>query len=491
MTVAEMERHFFELKGKLQVGAITETEFRAEMQKFQFSDSSGKWWMLGAQSGQWYGFEGTRWLPGTPPLEFASEPAASVNLRGETPESVTQAIRRIAQPPAALPTPSSLYSLESERATRAPRFATLPPPRSSRISLVPIVLLVIAIFGLLLFLGGVWFVSTNVLSRSSTPVAKSNGGALAPNANTFVMMGDRLLFASNVDAAITQYENAAKLAPMSAIPLTRLARTFGYRGQAERALEYARKAAQLAPGDADANAALARALLWSGQIDQAVSAGEKAVSADKQNANAHAAVAEAYSHAKRPPDAQKAAFAALQFAPNGAAAQRAQAWVLTLGGQKQDALAAWNKTVALEPNFYFRHFEQAEVLRVFFALPADAVTEYQRALALYGAYIPARSRLGYALIDANQPQEAVAQLLRALTLDPNNAEIAAYLGVAFQRQNKCGQALAYFDLALKLDPNNGIALKGLAECKSGKTPSPVAPVAPGTPLVVPTLTGSR
>jgi Tfp pilus assembly protein PilF len=60
--------------------------------------------------------------------------------------------------------------------------------------------------------------------------------------------------------------------------------------------------------------------------------------------------------------------------------------------------------------------------------------------------------------------------------------------LAYQRQNKCGQALAYFDQALKLDPNNSLAIKGAAECKSGKPSAATAPPAPSVPLVVPTLT---
>ncbi len=501
MTVAEIERLFFELKGKLQVGAISDAEFRAEMKTLQFRDERGKWWMMGAQSGQWYGFDGTRWVPGAPPRDATpSEPA---EIAVPTPESVTQEIKRAAifreiaappspaQPARAEPTPEHLR----HDASPGMREALFAPPRETYPSLekprrnwmVPLVfafgILAICLFGV-----GAYLLFNNPFASpaNTTPVAR-NGAALPANVNALIAMGDRLLLESQVDAAIKQYESAAKLASTHPIPHVRLARAFAYRGQIQTALTHARQATQVAPNDADAQAQLARVLLWSGQVDQAISAGEKATTLDPKNANAHAAVAEAYLHAKRLPDAQKAALAALQFAPNSADAHRAQAWTLTLAGQKENALAEWNRTVTLEPNFFFRHYEVAEVERVFFNLPNDAIAEYQKAISLYGAYIPAISRLGYVLLDANRAADAAAQLQRALTLDPNNAEITAYLGVAYQRQNKCGQALAYYALALQSDPNNSIALKGSTECKSGKTSAATAPSAPSVPLGVPTL----
>ncbi|MBI3538472.1 MAG: hypothetical protein HY070_13060, partial [Chloroflexi bacterium] len=478
MTAAEMERRFFELKGKLQVDALTEAEFRGEMQKLQFRDASGKWWMIGAQSGQWYGFDGTRWVPGTPPPETN---AAAENFSGQTPESVTQVLQR-----ANFTRDDSTENFRPDPAlalrARAARLETL--ASRPRRNFFPILLIGGAIVLIALLIGGAWFVSTNVLGRATTPAPSARAtnstanSNLPANFNALIAMGDKLLLASQLDAAITQYESAIKLAPTNSNALTRAARALAYRGQIQASLDNARKATQAAPNDSDAHAQLARALLWSGQVDQAISAGEKAVALDSKNVNAYAAVAEAYLHAKRAPDAQKAALAALEFGATNADAHRAQAWVLTLGGQKEAALTEWNKTVSLEPNFFFRHFELAEVERIFFNLPVDAVGEYQLAIQLYGAYIPTISRLGFALLDANRAPEAATQLLRALTLDANNAEIAANLGVAFQRQNKCSQAIPYFEFALKLDANNSLAQRGLSDCKSGKSSPASAPLAP-------------
>lgn len=67
MTLAQMQARFFELKGKLAVGQIQEEEFKRELEKLRFQDTQGRWWMLGAQSGRWYYYDGARWLLGDPP----------------------------------------------------------------------------------------------------------------------------------------------------------------------------------------------------------------------------------------------------------------------------------------------------------------------------------------------------------------------------------------------------------------------------------------
>ncbi|HEX7594364.1 MAG TPA: tetratricopeptide repeat protein [Anaerolineae bacterium] len=559
MTVEEMERRFFELKGKLDVGAITDPEFKTEAEKLKFQDADGRWWMLGAQSGKWYSFDGTRWLPGKRPVEpppppppppatapvalepppvpapsaaqeialapapstmepiviemppvpvpqaaplpsqalYETEPAATVTPPAPAPQPLPE---HVAQPSAA---PS--VSPQPEHISRAPAMA--PPPQHLRRTSPdsafklpvsgPVIIVAAAVFALVAVLC-MWLAVDNFVpgkpissffagltgSKSTaalTPTPAAGQSAAPREMNALVAMGDQLLLQSNIDSAITQYQNAAQNTPASPIPFTRWSRALAFQGQMQDALDKARGAVQRAPDDAEANAQLTRALAWNGQGNDAIAAGEKAIQLDPKNANAHAFLAEAYLLARRASDAQGQAQTALQLAPQSAEAYRAQAWVLTIQGQKNTALDAWRQTVALEPDFYFRHFELGEVLRVYFSSPADAIPEYRKSISLYGAYTPAISRLGMALIDTNQAEDAIAQFQRAVTLDPNNADGYAYLGVAYGKANQCSAAIPYFEQAIKLDPNNSLAQRGLADCKSGKAPS--APV--GTPLPVP------
>ena len=498
MIVEDMERHFFELKGRLDVGVVTEEQFKAEVQKLRFQDKQGRWWMLGAQSGKWYAYDGARWIPGQPPTDVPS-PTASVTapvtpVVAETREPIaTPPISETLTPPApiAAPPPSPEHLMVAPRAR-----LVLPPPPAPRPPISGPILIAGAAFVALIGVLVLWLLLDNFVPgkpissffgqlTDNSPATTRTPAAVAgaPNIAVLLAQGDQFLAQSQIDVGITQYQNAAQLAPTNAAPLVRWSRALAFKGMTSDALSKAQQAIQRASNDADAQAQLCRALAWSGQVNDAITAGEKAVQIDQRNVNARANVAEAYLFARRTVEAQAAANAALQLAPSSAEAHRAQAWVYTLQGQKENALNEWKQTVSLEPNFYFRHFEYGEVLRLYLNAPADAVAEQQKAVSLYGAYIPAINRLGLALLAANKPQGAVSPFQRALTLDARSAEGYANLGLAFGMANQCTQAIPYFEQALKLDANNSIAQRGLADCKVGK----LLTLPPATPLTVPLM----
>lgn len=574
MTVEEMERRFFELKGKLDVGTIDDIQFKSEIEKLKFQDKDGHWWMIGAQSGKWYTFDGARWLPGKPPVEPApspppapraepppayTPPSASPSLAPDLPPVIplvppprpdqpTAPLQppgdwqTPAQPwnppppsvpaPSFTPAPSEPAPADSalpqqaptpaapsvpglpplaEHVQSEPAIAPMPRRRSERTLTVaipklqvsgPVIILGAAVIAILAVIV-MWFAADAFLPgkpissffaglggkprAAGTPTAASLQAGLPPEVAALVAMGDKLMVQSNVDSAMTQYQSAVQLAPSSAIPLVHWSHALAYRGQLQDALSRAQQAIQLAPNDADANAQLCRALAWNGQIDAAIASCEKAVQIDPKDSDAHAYLAEAYLLKGRAADAQTQAQTAVQLAPQSAEAYRSQAWVLTIQGQKSAAVDAWQQTLTLEPNFYFRHFEAAEVLRVYFHSAADAVPEYRAALGLYGAYIPALNRLGLALLEANAPQDSAAAFEHAITLDPQNNDNYVYLGIAFGRMNQCVQGIPYFQQALQVDANNSAAQKALSECRSGKAPSVPAPAPQTVPLVPPAL----
>lgn len=495
MGVQEMERRFFELKGKFDVGAITEDEFKAEIAKLRFQDKQERWWMIGAQSGKWYVNEGARWIPGAPPREdgtpkeSASIPASPETLRASTPA------------PAIKP-----------RAPRVPARPVLPNlaahPTLPSLPITGPFLIVAAGFVALIVVFIAW-VAIDLLvpnkpissffgrftnaspSTAATPAPLTLQAAAANNVPMMLTVGDQLLSQSRVEAAITQYQTAAQFAPTNPAPLIRWSRALGMRGQAQDALAKAQQAIARGTGDADAHAQLCRALLWNNQVDDAIKSCEKAVQLDGKNANAHAFLAEAYLYANRTKDAFAQSQLALQAAPNSAEAHRAQAWVFTIQGNKDSAFGEWKQTTVLEPDSYFRHYELGEALRVYFGNSADAIPEYQKSVALYGAYIPAIHRLGLALLDVNKPQEAIPHFQRAITLDPSNADGYAHLAIAFGKAGKCNQAIPYFELALKSNPNSSVAQRGLSDCKAGNAPTLPPATPPTVPLVVPTLVPAK
>jgi tetratricopeptide (TPR) repeat protein len=513
MIVEDMERRFFELKGKLDVGVVNEETFKSEVQKLRFQDKQGRWWMIGAQSGKWYSYDGLRWIPGQPPTEAVPTPVPPVPVAIEQPPQ--ENTQTVAAPSGTVPSatnpslsqtapllapsvPASPPQPEHIKFASQPAHALARPPRS------PIrgwVLIGGAALAALLAVIVLWIVVENVvpgkpistffagMTGKSPAVSIVSLQTAAPKeVSAFLAQGDLFLSQSQIDVAVTQYQNAAQLVPTAPAPLVRWSRALAFKGMMQESLAKAQQAAQRSPNDPEVQAQLCRAFAWNGQVNDAITAGEKAVQLDPKNGNARANLTDAYLLAKRLVDAQAAANAALQIASSSADAHRAQAWVLTIQGQRDNALNEWKQTVALEPDFYFRHFEYGEVLRLYFNAPADAIPELQKAATLYGAYTPSINRLGLALIAANKPLESVPHFQRAITLDPNNADLYAYLGIAFGQANQCPQAIPYFEQALKLNPNNSTAQRGLADCKGGRPPTlPSVPPAP-VPITPPTVT---
>ncbi len=508
MSVAEMERRFYELKGKFDVGAISEEEFKRQVETLRFQDAQNRWWMIGAQSGKWYMYNGTRWIPGAPP----SEQSTSTPPPPEMPAPVTPL------PPFRSPTveikpatpQGSPVKVEPAPAPapirRAPRPSRLADVEPKRFGIPGRGLLLVGCAALLALMGVVAFVialDNFVPSRpisslvSAKPPASSSttrtANAVNPpgdNAAMLLNAGDEFLRKSLFDAAVEQYRTAAQMAPSSPLPLIRWSRAEALRGNLQDAIVKAQQAAQRSPNDAEAQAQLARVMAWSGQWGGALPIAERAVQIDPKSANAHAYLAEIYLAVNRPAEAMAQAQMAVQLAPQSAEAHHASAWALTLTGQKDAATAEWRQTVALEPDLFFRHFEFAEVNRVYLNSAAEAVPEYVQAIGLYGAFTPLYSRLGRAFLSLNQPKSAQEQFQKAIALNPTDDEGYAYLGIAHGMAKDCLQAIPYLEQALRLNANNAIAANGLVSCRAGQVPALPPSAPPAVPLVLPTVAPS-
>lgn len=59
---AEVEK----LKKSLASGKMTQTQFEDRLASLMFQDENGIWWMVGAETGGWYYYDGSNWLPGSP-----------------------------------------------------------------------------------------------------------------------------------------------------------------------------------------------------------------------------------------------------------------------------------------------------------------------------------------------------------------------------------------------------------------------------------------
>lgn len=62
-----VEEEFTRLKREFRLGKISRREFIEQLKKLRLKDEEGRFWMIGAQSGKWYFFDGKNWVQSEPP----------------------------------------------------------------------------------------------------------------------------------------------------------------------------------------------------------------------------------------------------------------------------------------------------------------------------------------------------------------------------------------------------------------------------------------
>lgn len=68
---ADIESAFMLLRRKFRTREISRREFIDELKRLRIRDRQGRFWMIGAQSGKWYFFDGREWVQSAPPEEEA------------------------------------------------------------------------------------------------------------------------------------------------------------------------------------------------------------------------------------------------------------------------------------------------------------------------------------------------------------------------------------------------------------------------------------
>ncbi len=63
----EVEEKFTRLKLEFGDQQISQKEFIDALKELRVKDGEGRFWMIGAQSGKWYCYDGSEWIPARPP----------------------------------------------------------------------------------------------------------------------------------------------------------------------------------------------------------------------------------------------------------------------------------------------------------------------------------------------------------------------------------------------------------------------------------------
>jgi tetratricopeptide (TPR) repeat protein len=203
------------------------------------------------------------------------------------------------------------------------------------------------------------------LPRAVAEMAEIAAGELfdGPGAHeTFTLLGGIHLAIGERDKALAAFDRALQLAPDDVSALAQRGRIHVDAGEHERALRDLDQAAALAPNDAEHHVARAKPLALLGRFDEAVSAASRAIELAPDHVLAHRLRAVYRSHAEEGDAATAAVTADLrrawELSPKTAVYRKEYLEHLENLGAVDEAIAVFDKALALEPDSAELHYER-------------------------------------------------------------------------------------------------------------------------------------
>ncbi len=129
---------------------------------------------------------------------------------------------------------------------------------------------------------------------------------------------------------------------------------------------------------------------------------------------------------------------------------RGNAWLQN--GRVEDALRAYDRAIALKPDYLDPHFNRGNALLRLQRLP-EALADFERAAELSPELAIAHYNRATILATLGRVAEAMAGYQRTLALDPTMVQARFNLGNLYQQQGDAEQALACMDAVIAQSPN--------------------------------------
>jgi tetratricopeptide (TPR) repeat protein len=140
-------------------------------------------------------------------------------------------------------------------------------------------------------------------------------------------------------------------------------------------------------------------------------------------------------------------------APNASELRVVLARLYLLQNRNDDAVAAYQKAIELDPKAVAPRLELGDAYRAELRQPEKSLAIYNDVLAIDEKNVAARLGLGQALANLNRLDEAFAALTEAQRLAPGSAPISYTLGQFYAMTGKPNEAIAAFDRALTSQRN--------------------------------------
>ncbi len=227
-----------------------------------------------------------------------------------------------------------------------------------------------------------------------------------------------LLFEASgkTEEALKAYEGALKRAPKDPDLMLRVGCGYAASGQGKKAEPLLRKVLHQRPSSAESHHCLGRALLVGGSnLAEALKTLERASDLDPNRAEYHMFVGWAAIEAGRMGRAESALKRALELDQGLADAYWQRGVLKHRGGAVRDAVKDLTKALELKPSRFEAHAALADTYADM-GREADAITEWQKAIAADGENPTWRYRYGRLLVDNRRPAEAQEQLGKAIEL---------------------------------------------------------------------------
>ncbi len=281
------------------------------------------------------------------------------------------------------------------------------------------------------------------------------------NYRAYSGLGDALDKKGQTDEAISQYQEAIRLAPGFAEAHYNLGVALDKRDQTDEAIRQYQEAIRLKPDYAEAQNNLGFALAAKGRFDEAIENYHKAIQINPNSFEALNNLGLALAAKGRFDEAIENYHKAIQINPNFSGALNDLGVALAAKGRFDEAIENCRKAVQINPN----SFKALNNLGVALAAKGrfdEAVENYRKALQIKPNDCDALDNLGVALAAKGRFDEAIENYYKAIQINSNRPETFLHLGMTLGQLGRIREAVAQYREALRLNPNLAGALNNLA-----------------------------
>lgn len=285
-----------------------------------------------------------------------------------------------------------------------------------------------------------------------------------PTATDYFKRGDLAYWRGDLNTAILNYREAARLAPTNVDVLYELARMLIYHSYGDprnapdvaEAEKWGNQAVEADPGNARAHTILCFVQFMLGRSEDASRSCQRAINIDPKNADAHAYLSMAFSDLGRYSEALDEGLKAVTLNEKDIDAQTAYALALSYQNRPTAALDHYQKATEVNPRLEFPYFNLAgQAVQI--AMSKDptqfqlAIDIYNKILAMNKTNAKAYVRLCSTYLSIGETNLARDNCTTATTLDDQFTQAWRWLGEVDYRTEAYDKAVEAFDKCAQLE----------------------------------------